>query len=276
MRDPHVTHPYLNDQSWDSRFLFPNPLLALGEFLVKFSENATFPVSVRSLDQDAHLNHMPIIMHNKASAEVRGFKEAGKVGMTIPDVLDTLLIEPTMKAAELKQMAQTDSEVLAHNHQQSNIQTTLDKQGHVRIYQRIVTPVSGYKSQAVAIASFSLEVTHNMNLLQLLGLYKQYYNQNRFKLFEGIKKYFYYLNLEHYFSHLLNDKEMSALLAMVSDSRHKEAAALITQFNRQMCTPRNMASYVSLLKEKLKEGSDLYAVLHHLREQYQLTSVNKN
>jgi hypothetical protein len=269
MSHSHIIHNSFDNLCWDSRFLFPNPLLSLGEFLVKLSENAPFPVAVRSLDQGCDFNHRKIIMHNKASAEVRGFKEGGQLGLSIPEILDTLTIPFAMKAAELRQIEQNDHEVLKHNHQQSHIQTTLDSEGYVRLYQRIVTPVSGYKSQPVALTSISLELTHDINLLQLFKVYKQYYGPTNLKVFEGIKKCFYYLKLDQYFINLLNYGEMVALLAMVSDARHKEAAELISQFNNKPCTLRNMATYVSLIKEKLKEGIDLYSVLRNLRDHYQ-------
>lgn len=264
----------MKNEQLDSRFLFPNPLLPLGEFLMKFSEQSLFPVSVRSLEQGHRLQDMKIIMHNDASAEVRGFKNNSMVDMTIPEILDTLNLEPYLKEEEMKAIEENDRTAIENNLQNTHIQVTLDKIGFVRIFQRIVTPLSGYNRKPIAISTTSLELTQYVNLLHLLHLYKSHYSRVDLKYSDALTKFSNYLKLEHYFVELLSFGEITTLLAMVSDARHKQTADLISTFNQKSCTPKTVATYVSTIREKLKPSFSIHEVLKNLRNHHQLQFKN--
>lgn len=267
MRINIMHHEYL-----DSRFLFPNPLLPLGDFLRKFSEQSLFPVAIRSLDKGQHTEDMKVIMHNKPSGELRGFKEGGMVGMTFIEILDSLNMSAQDKEAEIEAVEKNDQEAIANNTQSTHTQITLDAQGFIRIFQRIVTPLSGYKNKPIAISTTSLELTQYTNLLHLFQYYKKYYSHDDSKLPKSLEKFSHYLKLDDYFKDPLNSGEMTALLAMVSDSRHKQAAEFITAFSQKPCAARTVSTYVSLIRGKLKSNIDIHMVLRSLRDHHQLPS----
>lgn len=260
-----MLHEYL-----DSRFLFPNPLLPLGDFLMKFSEQSLFPVAVRSLENNGNVNNMKIIMQSSACGEVRGFNPNTMAGMTMPEILDTLSIEPKEKEAELKAIDENDQVAIQNNCQNAHNQVTLDAKGFIRIFQRIVTPLAGYNGKIVALSTTSLELTQYTNLLYLLELYKRYYPVHEGKESQAIEKFSAYLKLNTYFTSELTLSELTALLAMATDARHKQAAILIASFLKKPCTPKTISTYASLLKDKLKDGIDLHAVFRSLRDYYQL------
>ncbi len=225
-------HEYL-----DSRFLFPTPLLPLGDFLMKFSEQSLFPVAIRSVDKGYHIQDMKVIMHNKPSGELRGFKEGGMMGLTIPDILESSGIEEKARELEIAEIEKNDQEAIRKNLQSTHSQITIDAEGFIRIFQRIVTPLTGYNSKPIAISTTSLEVTQYTNLLHLFQCYKKYYYQQEAQFVKALDKFSHYLNLGNYFSEMLNHTEMMVLLAMVSDARHKQAAELITAFQGKLSLP---------------------------------------
>lgn len=63
-----INNGFSND-FFEGQSLFPTALFPLGNFLMKFSEQATFPVSVRAITKSHRIQDMKIIMHNKASAD---------------------------------------------------------------------------------------------------------------------------------------------------------------------------------------------------------------
>lgn len=260
----------MQNEYLDSRFLFPNPLLPLGDFLLKFSNQSLFPVSIRGLEKSNSVNDMKIIMYNKASGDVRGFTEHSKIDKTIPEVLDTLPMDQNAKEAELKAIDQNDRIAIETNQQSTHTQVTLDAQGFVRIFQRIVTPLAGYNSKPIAVSTTSLELTQYSNLLHLFQIYKKYYAHNEGKNIQAIQKFIQYLQLDHFFTDALTYCEMMTLLAMVSDARHKQAAELLSIVNRKPYTPRTVSTNVGFIRDKLKPHIDLYIVLCHLRNHYQL------
>jgi hypothetical protein len=254
----------------DSRFLFPNPLLPLGDFLMKFSEQSLFPLGVRTLENSNRIRDMKVIMHNKTSGELRGFKEGAQVGMTIPEILATLPIDAEAREAEIQAIEKNDEEAIRNNCQSTHNQVTLDAQGFIRVFQRIVTPLAGYNGKVIALSTTSLELTQYTNLLHLLELYKRYYQHHEARELQAIKKFSAYLKLESYFLHTLTLGEITALLAMAADTRHKQAAELIATFHKKSCTPKTISTYTSLIREKLKPDIDIHSVLRSLRDYYQL------
>lgn len=238
----------------DNHFYKPSPLSALGEFLAKLSE-ADFPVAVKEIDKQYDVSTQKILMHNTASAELRGYQEAGMVGMTIADILESLDLKPEEKAKELEIIYQNDRIAIENNAQNTHTQTTLDAKGFIRIYQRIVTPVAGKLNQSIALCTISIEVTPYTNLLYLFKNYKKYYEKKS----KAIEKCFHYLKLDQYFSIPLNCRELSTLLAMEQADQYKHIAPLLN------LSPTTIASYVDAIKSKLKDSITLSMVLNELR-----------
>lgn len=248
----------------------PNhPLTCLGDFLLKFSEKSDFPVSVRSIEKGHATRDMKILLHNKASVQARGFKEGGKVGMTIPEVLDHIGLNECAKAEELERTEKNDQEAIINNCQSTQTQITLGAEGFIRVFQRIVTPLGGNKP--VAISTVSLELTQFLNLFFLLQLYKKYYkNEDNIRSPKALKKFLQYLKFDKLFIEELSEMELITLLAMVRDPRHKQAAKLVTTFKQKPYSSRTVSTYVDLIKDKLKPHIDLSRVLSSLRDYHQL------
>jgi hypothetical protein len=265
----YEVYPMLNEHL-DSRFLFPTPLLPLGDFLMKFSEQSLFAVAVRSIENGRRIRDMKIIMHNKPSGDIRGFKEGAQVGMTFPEVLAGVPMDEKMKEAEMQKVEENDQNATQNNTQSTHNQVTLDYHGFVRVFQRIVTPLAGYHGKMIALSTISLELTQYINLLHLFTLYQLYYQHHENKELQSIAKFSEYLKLDHYFTSALKLGEITTLLAMATDNRHKKAALLITTFLKKPCTAKTIATYTSLIREKLKPGVDMYMVLRSLRDAYQL------
>jgi|GEM_PF-3494965 len=267
-------HEYL-----DSRFLFPNSLLPLGDFLLKFSSQSLFPVSIRGLEKSNSIHDMKIIMHNQASGDVRGSKK-GKINKTIPEVLDTLSMDQKAKVAELEASDHNDRIAIESNQQSTHTQVTLDEKGFVRIFQRIVTPLAGYNSKPIAISTTSLELTQYTNLLHLFQIYKQYYTHSDSKNIQALQKIIQYFHLDNFFNDTLTCSEMMTLLAMVSDARHKQAAELLSLINKKTYSSRTVSTNVGFIREKLKPHMDIHLVLCHLRNhsqvQHNTAGQNKN
>ena len=207
---------------------------------------------------------------NKTSAQTRGFKEGGKIGMTIPDVLDHIGLNESAKAEELEKTEKNDQEAIINNCQSTHTQIMLGAKGFICVFQRIVTPLRG-KNKPIALSTVSLELTKFLNLFFLLKLYKKYYkNGDTIRNPEALKKFLQYLKFDKLFVEALSEMELIILLAMVRDSRHKQAAELVTTFKQKPCSSRTISTYVDLIKGKLKPHIDLNMVLSNLRDYYQL------
>jgi hypothetical protein len=244
-----MTNEYL-----DGRFLFPNPLSALGDFLVRFSENAVYPVLVKNIDRFNDLSTQKIIMHNKASAEFWGFKEKAMEGLVAIDLDERL---PALdREAHRKRVQDTNQIVLDSGTQNTQTQIIQDYNGFVRIYQRSVTPITGQvPNRTIAVCIVSMEITNQANLLYLWNVYKTYYEKKPL----AIQKLSNYLKLNRYFAEVLNCGELSTLLAMTQVERHKQVAEILH------LSHKTVDSYVDAIKYKLKSNITLLMVLNELR-----------
>ena len=235
----------------DSRFLFPNPLTCLGEFLIKFSERSLFPVAVRNVDRE-NINNVKIILNNKASADFWELTPHGMAEMPIVELYERLPARD--RTVHLNQVKETDQEALENQYQITRTQTTSDASGFVRIFQRISTPLFGSGSKPIAVSTFSLELTQHTSLLYLLELYKKYYNKK-----PAAEKIQQYLALDQYFVEALTCSELSTLLALEQVGRVKKVSELME------CKPCTVNSHIEEIKNKLKANIDLFMVVNTLR-----------
>ena len=246
------------------QYTLPKQLTSLGEFLATFSENSTFPVAIKEIHSLDDLSKGKILMHNRASAELRGFQDTGMVGMTIPDILEARVPSEEARNKELKEIEENDREVIEKMVQHTHNQITLDSRGFVRIYQRIVTPVFGPSKSATALCTISMEITPYTNLLYLMTLYRTYYEKKNV----AIETMFQHLQLNQYFISPLNCRELATLLAMAQAEKHRQVATLL------QLSIKTVYGYVDALRYKLKSGMTLEMVLNALRIGRQWTPHN--
>jgi hypothetical protein len=246
------------------QYILPKKLTSLGEFLTTFSENSSFPVALKEIHTPHDLSKGKILMHNGASADLRGFEKAGMVGMTIHDILEARVLSHEAREKELKAIEENDREVVETMEQKTHNQITLDSQGFVRIYQRVVTPVFGSSKSATALCTVSMEITPYTNLLYLMTLYRSYYAKKNM----AIEALFRHLKLDQYFMSPLNCRELSTLLAMAQGEKHRQVAALL------QLSIKTVDGYVDALRYKLKTGMMLEIVLNALRVGRQWTPDN--
>ncbi len=241
------------------QLLLPNHLSSMGEFLTKFTDCSLFTFSVKDIKT------RKIVMHNTACAEVWGLGDAGLQGMSSADCLDQV-DGFNNKDSVLKAFEEEEGKAIQANQPQSKLIAILDYEGFIRIRQHLTIPVSNTDCNTVAIAAICHNLTAYTHLLDLLKLYQGYYSKSG--TVEQLSKY---LKLDHYFHTKLTFSELSTLLAMAQDPRHKEAAQLLTHFRNKPISSTTVSGYVDSMKDKLQSHTDIYTLLSHLRAQHQWT-----
>lgn len=247
----------MENQFLDSRFLFPNPLTCLGDFLLKFSEKLPFPLVVKEKDT------RKILSYNKASAKIFGLEKEGLEGLTSRDILSKVPRFGDLLDEEVKRIEASEQAAIEDTYQNTYLQTILIPNGSVLIRKMIITPMFGIRGQPIAIAIFCHDLTPHVNLLYLFELYfKKFYKDKKSQAVEQFSKY---LKLESYFDSLLTCMETLTLLAMEKDARHKQVAYLLTHFRSKSISLITIANYINAIKSKLKPNIELPMVLSYLR-----------
>lgn len=248
----------INQQPSFNSHLLTGQLSCLGEFLVKFTEESPHPVSIRSFERGNTTKDMKVIMHNTHASELRGFTPGGMVGMTLPEILETLHIEKAQREVEIKQAEKNELDAIHKNSHSSCTQTTIDAIGFIRIFNRTVTTLSGKRGMPIALAIISQEITPYANLNALLSTYRLYHG-TKHKAIECFSRYF---RLNQYLNHALCYEELRTLLAMVVDPRHKKVAQSLA------ISSKTVSGYLTAIKNKLKPNIDIYMILSNLRSHY--------
>ena len=237
--------------------LFSKKLTCIVDFFEKFTENSLFTVSIKDIKT------RKICLHNKKCAEVWGLGEVGLIGMSSRDCLEQVTGFIDRENA-LKHFEAEEAKAISSNSTHTKTIAILDYDGFVRIRQHLTIPVCGTRNQIVAITAICTDLTAHTNFLHLFKLYLKYYVKPR-----AIAQLSKYLRLDNYFRFKLTAMELSTLLAMVEDPRHKQVAYLLTDFRQRPITSTTISNYVDSIKGKLKINIDIYMVLSNLRGRYQ-------
>lgn len=237
--------------------LFSKKLTYIVDFFEKFTENSLFTVSMKDIKT------RKICLSNKKCAEVWGLGEVGLVGMSSRDCLEqvTGFVD---RENVLKRFEAEEATAISNNCTQTKTIAILDYDGFVRIRQHLTIPVCGIRNQLVAITAICTDLTSHTNFLHLFKLYQKYYVKSK-----AIAQLSKYLKLDNYFQFKLTAMELSTLLAMVEDPRHKQVAHLLTDFRQRPITSTTISNYVDSMKDKLKINIDIHMVLSNLRSHYQ-------
>lgn len=239
----------MNDKFLDGQFLLPSPLSCVGEFLTNFSENSQYSALVKEIKTDK------VLMTNPIASNKWGLTPQAMQGKTTRELYDRV---PNFKNKEkvLSQIIQCEKVALDKG-QSSQTHTIMRYNGVVSIQNSTYVPVFNTKSRPVAIFISTYDVTRFCDLSYLLQVYMRYYSKKKSNVVFYISRY---LQLDAYFTTTLRFGELTVLLSMTRDARHKVIARL------QGMSPRTIATYLASLKEKLKPQFDLYTVLNYLKD----------
>lgn len=240
--------------SVDSRFLFSNHLSCLGDFLERFTETSAFGVNI------VELGTQKTLLCNAVCSKKWGLEPQEQYKKTVKESFERVQNFKN-KANVLKSIEEKEEEALQLG-QSNHTYAVLRHDGIVGIQNSIIVPVFSTRHQPVAIVYIARDLTRSTNLLHLFEYYEKYYPKKS----EAVQYSSQYLQLDKYFQFPLTYSELSLLLAMTEDIRHKKIAHI------RKISVKTVESQISALKDKLKTGIDIHLVMANLRSRQQWIS----
>ena len=242
----------------DGRLLFPNPLSCLGNFLERFTENSLFSAVTKDISTSSKEDGR-CLLANSIASQKWGLTPQEMEKKTSKELFERV---PNFFNYEqiLNLVLKTEREALQNG--QSNLScTVLRYDGVVSVQNTIYVPVFNTRHKAAAMFLVTYDLTRYAHLPDLFKLYRKFFPKKS----EAAQRLSKYLRLDTYFHPALSYSELSVLLAMTLDPRHKQVASSLK------VSPKTVNSQLSSLKSKLKANFELPTLLTNLRFRQQWT-----
>lgn len=248
----------MDNEYSDSQLLFPNPLSCLGDFLERFTENSLFSAVTKDTSTSDKDDGKCLLANNIAS------QKWGLTPQEMEKKTSRELYEKVPNFSNYEQILtlvlKTEREAL-QNGQSNLFCTILRYDGIVSVQNTIYVPVFNTRQKAAAMFLVTYDLTRYTHLPDLFKLYQQFFPKKS----EAAQQLSKYLRLDTYFQPALSYSELSILLAMTLDPRHKQVASSLK------ISPNTVNSQFSSLKGKLKTNFELPTLLTNLRFRQQWT-----
>ncbi len=228
-----------------------------GNLLNDLVEKFPYKCHVRDVQTKKYLitNH-----HHVSSCGLKTIEDI--IGLTRKDVLEEMQKKVNLSKIAISNYIKNinlsekiEDQICIQKFPISSKHLTIRKNGTVKFENSFECGVPDHNQKIIAILAIFLDLTYQIPLFKLFGLYQEFYSRK-----EAVQKFLNHFNIEGYFDPYapLTHKEIEVLISMRDDFRCKVVA------NKLGCSPVTASNHISHINGKLRSGT-IHDVLTKLR-----------
>lgn len=230
----------------NSSFIFTHSLWYTCKNVLNFLEKANGPANLKDAQSGKYL------LTNEFETGLSGLTPDEFVGLTVEDI--NMGLFKGGKASFVRRIKEIDKKVSSERCPVLFKEIFTTHEGYLLLRNLIKMPIISHHNKTIAVFSYDENLTSRIDLFDLFSLYERHFLPK-----QAIKQFLGYHAANVYFQEMPTRSEMLVLIAISLDPRYKRVAQIL---NLKFKT---VSAHIFSLRQKLKEGIDLYVIASKIR-----------